>query len=229
MLWGGKSQSLKHIVFHCVLFPQWHCVWDHWDAVVNQTLSRWCSMMYENQMVLSCIHNPSVLQRSPTPLSYMQPQNRTKPPSCFRDGCRHAPLYLSPNQLHIYNQKFQIRIHHTTRPSNTDFQCSSCVMWHSSAFSTVSLYKYGFLTATLPMSPFLMRLQWTVDGSAEGSDESLRFFVRPLVDCFLFLKNMTVWIECAKRKYTDDVQPIALPYKSFFLFLLFWISFTKLM
>lgn len=59
------------------------------------------------------------------------------------------------------------------RPVATNFQSSSCVMWHISAFLT--FLKNGFVTAIFPLRLFLMRLQWAVDESTEGPDFSLSF------------------------------------------------------
>lgn len=60
------------------------------------------------------------------------------------------------------------------RTAATDFQ--SCVVWHTS-----TIY---------PLRPVLMRLQWTLDGSAEGPDPFLRSCVRSLLDSFLFLNDI---------------------------------------
>lgn len=55
----------------------------------------------------------SILVRSPTPLAETQPQTTTKPPQCFKDGCKHLLLYLSSDLLCKYwwqlSQKCQIR------------------------------------------------------------------------------------------------------------------------
>lgn len=64
---------------------------------------------------------------------------------------------------------------HSRRPVATDFR--------SSSFLHFSFLTSGFLTATLQLKPFLIRLQQTVDGSPEGPDASLRSW-----KCSYFLK-----------------------------------------
>ena len=59
-----------------------------------------------------------------------------------------------------------------------------CHLAYCSLFYLFLFLKNGFLTATLPWRPFLMRLQYTIEGSAA----SLRSSVRSLKAFFLFLK-----------------------------------------
>ena len=60
-----------------------------------------------------------------------------------------------------------------------------CHLAYLRLFFLFTFLKNGFLTATLPLRPFLMRLGPTVDGSVEGPDVSLRSCVRSLLDFLL--------------------------------------------
>ena len=65
------------------------------------------------------------------------------------------------------------RIHHSIRPVAADYHFL-CHLEYLSLFSLFSFLKNSLLSATLPWRLFLMRLQGTRDGSAEGSDASFR-------------------------------------------------------
>lgn len=57
----------------------------------------------------------------------------TGPPMCFTDGCRNSLLCLFPD-LHSAYSQFHLCIYYSIRRVSVDFQSSSCVILHVSAF-----------------------------------------------------------------------------------------------
>ena len=112
---------------------------------------------------------PSIRTISPTPLAEMQPQTRTDPPPCFTEGHKHSFFHLSPTLLLIYCRldpkisNLDLSLH------NTLFHWSSFQsLWALAYLSLFTLFpfrKSGFLAATLPQRPFLIKLLRSVEGS----------------------------------------------------------------
>lgn len=90
----------------------------------------------------------SILTRSLTQLPEVQPQTITESVLCFTDGWWLLLLYLSSDVLHTLNDDLNKR--------KIGFICSVQFLCN---FSFFYFLKYGFLTATVPPRPFMMRLQ----------------------------------------------------------------------
>lgn len=82
----------------------------------------------------------------------------------------HSLLVVHNND--DFDQRFHFWIHHSIRPVDTNFQSSSSLIWHTSAFLLVYPSPNYLLTPSLPLQPFL----WSCARSLPS---------------FLFLKDMT--------------------------------------
>ena len=138
---------------------------------------------------------PSIQTISPTPPAEMQPQTRTDPPPCFSEGRKHSFFHLSPTLL-TYCRRLDPKI------SNLDSSLHNTLFhWYSFqslwalaylTFSPCSPFKSGFLAATLPQRPFLIKLLQTVEGSTWHPDEAARCWARSLLDFLRSLKEETL-------------------------------------
>lgn len=116
---------------------------------------RWIKVLF----VLFCVHNLVSFVKIPDATMQLKAKTMTQPPPCFTDFCRHLLLYL-PLLFYTYWWWFE-----SERPVITNFQSISCVICHNSTF----------------YHSFLTRLQWTIDGTTEGPDVSLRpFWIFPV-------------------------------------------------
>lgn len=89
-----------------------------------------------------------------------------------------------------------VKFHHSRRHVATNYQCSSCVIRHSSEFFVPNSLN-GFLTANLQLKPFLMRLeQFTVNASTDGSVESLRSCIMSLLSIMWTQLWIITWARC---------------------------------
>lgn len=149
--------------------------------------------------------------------------------SWIRSKCRYVPLQTllhhvtvqgevnsttcwnaAPNQYRVSRLVLPSRSWRTFYSSSTDChsprllfkpRSGSCLMLHVWTFPSSSPSSVdGISAATVPFSPFLMRLRRTVDGCTEGPDAFLSSCARTLLDFFPFLDKDTL------RYFTSDLD-----------------------
>lgn len=123
------------------------------DAIVSQLLSRWYWMVDQNWIHSQFDPQHHWLTRSPTLtvllLSWLTPNMSTT--------WRNFIFGFIPKTLcHILLTQLL------------------CYLAFVSLFFPFPFFMNGFSTTTLPLRPFLIRLQWTMDGSTEGPYASVR-------------------------------------------------------
>lgn len=158
----------------------------HWQFVLG-------SLPYWKMKLLTVRHLPCMT----TPPTEMQHQTMTEPPLSFTDGCKPSLSYLSLiTEPEISN--LDLALHQT------------CCHWFSVQF-LLSLFLLVFLPY-LRLRPFLMRLHWTTDDSAEGQ----MHFTGPVLGFFIIFFNFYLsnfltfvfvfWIHCTPHQDMPSCQ-----------------------
>lgn len=115
-------------------------------------------------------------------------------------SCSHSLLFLSPNILCTYWRWCEPAVSHFHQTCCHELSVQFlCTLTNLSLCSLFLFLRNGFLTTTLPMRSFLMRLHETLHESNKVSDACLRFGVKSLLDFFIyFLKLILICLRCYK-------------------------------
>lgn len=132
------------------LWAQDHCHSVKWRCCQSDPLQM---VLYvdPNLMVVFLFMIPTILTRSPTPLTEWSSKPRQNPTEIYRLLQTLTAVSVLTSSVHIdhyLNQKFQIWIYHSLRHVATYFQYSSCLIWCASASSLFLILKNCILTAT---------------------------------------------------------------------------------
>lgn len=142
-----------------------------------------------------------------------KPQHSVWASTLFTGGCGWALLYLT---LYLWCTTMMIStknftsLHHSIRPVATDFQSSSFLLWHTSAFLLVYPSPNDFLTPALSLQPFLWSCARSLPSFLFLKDMTFRYRLSAVLSNFLR-------IHCPQFSANNSLETIFLVWKYLFV------------